>query len=337
MPHRFRLTDRRGSGSPDPDRPMPEPGTPVTPRGLDAGSQHSAHHRGLRRECYRAVTATKQAGGTMNRGITLRMQRHLRRSIAAAIVGIALLVSFPGAASAVPSSEGAGDVPLVDAGRAEFAKWVETQQLIAKERKDWQQGKEILQSRIGLVNNEITAMETKLAELQTSAHEADSRRAETSSQDETLRQTAGRLAAWAGELEGRYPPPVCASSRAGAGQIEAAPRPDPGRSGPNERFRGRTAAEHRRDPEPGQQGEQRHHPRDRGPRPLGRQAGRGADGLRRPGAGLLRERDRGRGRHRTALRRRLAVAERQRARPAASCRSWKSSRTRPSRCSCPSR
>jgi hypothetical protein len=143
------------------------------------------------------------------------MQRHVRRSIAAAIVRFALLVSLPWAASAATSSEGAGDVPLVDAGRAEFAKWVETQQLLAKEKKDWQQGKEILQSRIGLVNNEIAAMEAKLAELQTSAHEADSRRAETSAQDETLRQTAGRLAAWAGELEGdirrlyaRLPEPV---------------------------------------------------------------------------------------------------------------------------------
>ena len=43
-----------------------------------------------------------------------------------------------------------------------MGKWIETQQIISKERKDWQQGKEILLGRLELVKKEIATLEEKI-------------------------------------------------------------------------------------------------------------------------------------------------------------------------------
>ena len=45
--------------------------------------------------------------------------------------------------------------PTLEETRLTLSKWIETQQIISKERNDWQQGKEILQSRIELVGKEV--------------------------------------------------------------------------------------------------------------------------------------------------------------------------------------
>ena len=49
----------------------------------------------------------------------------------------------PGANKDVPGANKAA--PTLDETRLTLSKWIETQQIISKERNDWQQGKEILQ------------------------------------------------------------------------------------------------------------------------------------------------------------------------------------------------
>lgn len=84
-----------------------------------------------------------------------------------------------------------------------MAKWVETQQLIAKETRDWQQGKEMLQSRIALLKSEIAALDGKLKELQATGADADHKRSGLVAEDQSLVSAATSLAVWAGELEGQ--------------------------------------------------------------------------------------------------------------------------------------
>lgn len=88
-----------------------------------------------------------------------------------------------------------------ESARATLAKWVETQQLIAKEKKDWQEGKEILRSRIDVVKGEIEAVRVKLGDARKAAAESNAKRFETSTESEELQGTGVKLAAWASELE----------------------------------------------------------------------------------------------------------------------------------------
>ena len=62
-----------------------------------------------------------------------------------------------------------------------MGKWIETQQIISKERKDWQQGKEILLGRLELVKQEVATLEEKIKQAETSVAEADEEAATSSS------------------------------------------------------------------------------------------------------------------------------------------------------------
>jgi hypothetical protein len=55
-----------------------------------------------------------------------------------------------------------GPEPTLEETRITMGKWIETQQIIARERNDWQQGREILVSRIDLVKKEASSLEDKI-------------------------------------------------------------------------------------------------------------------------------------------------------------------------------
>jgi len=120
-----------------------------------------------------------------------------RRATKAAAVA-ALLVSGLAVAASDPSTGGA----TPDGARASLAKWVETQQLIAKEKQDWQQGKQILQSRIDAVEGEIAALTERLAETRRTGAEANGKRASEVGENETLQRAGVDLASWVTGLEG---------------------------------------------------------------------------------------------------------------------------------------
>ncbi len=105
--------------------------------------------------------------------------------------GLVLAASEPNAGAATP--EGA---------RASLAKWVETQQLIAREKREWQEGKQILQSRIDVVNGEIAALKERMNETRRTAAEANEKKAGEVAENESLQRTGSELATWVSGLEG---------------------------------------------------------------------------------------------------------------------------------------
>ena len=82
----------------------------------------------------------------------------------------------------------------LDETRVTMDKWIETQQIISKERKDWEQGKEILQGRLELVKNEIALLQGKIQEAQTGVAEASRKKEELVAEDARLLETGAKLA-----------------------------------------------------------------------------------------------------------------------------------------------
>jgi len=74
-----------------------------------------------------------------------------------------------------------------------MSKWIETQQIISKERKEWQQGKEILVGRLELVKKEIATLEEKTKEAQSSVAEADKKRNDLLAENDQLKAAGTQL------------------------------------------------------------------------------------------------------------------------------------------------
>jgi len=113
-------------------------------------------------------------------------------TLSAAILasGLVLAASEPNSGTATP-----------DGARASLAKWVETQQLIAKEKQEWQDGKQILQSRIDAVNGEIAALKQRMDETRRTAAEANDKKAGEVAEFESLQKAGADLATWVTGLE----------------------------------------------------------------------------------------------------------------------------------------
>lgn len=78
--------------------------------------------------------------------------------------------------------------------RLTLGKWIETQQIISKERTEWQQGKEILLGRLELVKAEIASLEEKIAQAQSSVDDANTRRDALLAENKALKSTGTQLA-----------------------------------------------------------------------------------------------------------------------------------------------
>ena len=84
--------------------------------------------------------------------------------------------------------------PSLEETRLSMSKWIETQQIIAKERKDWQQGKEILLGRLDLIKQEVSSLEEKIAQAQSNVAEADRKKAELVAETDHLKAVDKQLA-----------------------------------------------------------------------------------------------------------------------------------------------
>jgi hypothetical protein len=80
--------------------------------------------------------------------------------------------------------------PIIEATRETLTKWVETKQLISKEKSDWASGKDILEDRVRLAEAETTTVRDKLKEISTAVAEAQKKRDELAAQNEKLKATA---------------------------------------------------------------------------------------------------------------------------------------------------
>jgi hypothetical protein len=90
--------------------------------------------------------------------------------------------------------------------RVTMDKWIETQQIISKERKDWEQGKEILTGRLELVKNEIDLLRGKIQEAQASVAEVEKKRAELTAESDRIAAMGATLTEAVTRLEGEVKP-----------------------------------------------------------------------------------------------------------------------------------
>lgn len=98
------------------------------------------------------------------------------------------------------STRAVADDSLVSA-RAALDKWVELQQVISKEKRDWQAAQDVLGQRIALLEGEIAAMEGKVAEARSGIEEVDATRRELVARDASFRRSQSALLDVVGRLE----------------------------------------------------------------------------------------------------------------------------------------
>jgi hypothetical protein len=133
--------------------------------------------------------------------------RHEDRRTGAVRRVASLAVAVGAASLALGSTRGADDgggselAPTLEATRLVLGKWIETQRILSKERDDWQQGKEILASRIELVRRELAGLDEKLAQAQGGVTETNAKRDELLAQDADLVAAVDQLTAAATRME----------------------------------------------------------------------------------------------------------------------------------------
>jgi Protein of unknown function (DUF3450) len=120
--------------------------------------------------------------------------------LAAGLAGTAL-VFFASPSPAEEGVDGVASKPSLEEAKLVMGKWIETQQIISKERNDWQQGKEILTGRTKIVSDEITALEQKIAAAQSSVQETDAKRAEMVAEADRLKAVTETLVTSVASME----------------------------------------------------------------------------------------------------------------------------------------
>jgi hypothetical protein len=118
-----------------------------------------------------------------------------RAALVSAICAICLLST--GSVSAEGDPISIGDT------RATIEKWVETQRIISKEKRDLAVAKEILSERIELVEREIEALRGKITKAEENIAEADKKRMEMIEENEKLQETSAALESVVRSLENR--------------------------------------------------------------------------------------------------------------------------------------
>jgi hypothetical protein len=88
----------------------------------------------------------------------------------------------------------AGNATNLRDARAAMGKWIETQQIISKETREWNQNKEILASRIDVVKQESLALESKIKLAEAQALESAQKKSELLTENEKLKEQAQNLA-----------------------------------------------------------------------------------------------------------------------------------------------
>jgi hypothetical protein len=104
----------------------------------------------------------------------------------------ATLVGLVALAGAVRIAGAASEASAVQA-REILAKWMETQQIIGKEQKDWEQSREVLRSRIELLSKEVAALEEKLAQVKSAGGTIASQKASVLAETSGLKDASARL------------------------------------------------------------------------------------------------------------------------------------------------
>lgn len=91
----------------------------------------------------------------------------------------------------------------IESALAALEKWVETERVISKEKRDFEISKDMLRERIQLVQSEIRSLREKIAEAETSIEEIDAKREEMAKTNEMLKQASSSLAGILASMEDR--------------------------------------------------------------------------------------------------------------------------------------
>jgi hypothetical protein len=123
-----------------------------------------------------------------------------KRPRSAGVVIAAVLFALFGAGRASPQADVA---QKLDQTRSALEKWVETRQVISKEKRDWSLAKEVLAERIAVVKAQIESVKKSIAESETASAEAAKKKAELTAESDRLKSTVQSLNGTVGTLESR--------------------------------------------------------------------------------------------------------------------------------------
>jgi len=107
----------------------------------------------------------------------------------------AALAPLQGAATPPATVPAASPEPTLEETRVTMGKWIETQQIIGRERNEWTQGKEILKGRIELVAKEVATLDEKIKQAQTNVSESKKGYDDLIAEREQLKAAAAQLVA----------------------------------------------------------------------------------------------------------------------------------------------
>lgn len=110
-------------------------------------------------------------------------------------------VSFAILSGGLPGAAAAADSPI-EAAQGAFDKWVEVQESIAREKRDWAVEKEFLNEEVRLLREEITALKEKSGRLTEETTKTEAEVAKSSAETESLKQAVGLVEAELPKLEG---------------------------------------------------------------------------------------------------------------------------------------
>jgi hypothetical protein len=86
--------------------------------------------------------------------------------------------------------------------RLTMDKWIETQQIISRERKDWQQGREIVANRTELIKKEIAELEQKIKQSEQDVDKANKKRIELQTENDMLKKASSQITTAVSGMEG---------------------------------------------------------------------------------------------------------------------------------------
>lgn len=89
----------------------------------------------------------------------------------------------------------------IELTRDALEKWVETRRTIGVERRDWALGKDLLDSRIDVLDRELKTLADRTKEVDATLTEADRKRDTLAQEAGTLKDASAQLAAMAAQLE----------------------------------------------------------------------------------------------------------------------------------------
>ena len=119
------------------------------------------------------------------------------------VLGVVCFVTPTGASVLQEGGAAPAATPAtLEETRLALGKWIETQQIISRERNDWQQGKEVLLGRVELVKQEIALLEQKIDEAEDAVAEADKKEYQLMAQNSVLEDVGAQLTEAVTRMEG---------------------------------------------------------------------------------------------------------------------------------------